>query len=119
MNLENIKVSELPSVYLLDKNILPNCAAIYFVSESKGQIIYIGRTVNLVQRWKDHHRFNQLKRFNRKNKLNISWFTCSPDTEIISNLENEFIKYALCELRQRMLFKSKNVNTKTKTQKNT
>lgn len=92
MNLENIKISELPSVYLLDKNLLPNCAAIYFVSDSKGHIIYIGRTVNLVQRWKDHHRFNQLKRFNRKNKLNISWFTCSPDKEIISNLENDFIQ---------------------------
>ncbi|TVP62250.1 MAG: GIY-YIG nuclease family protein [Nodularia sp. (in: Bacteria)] len=92
MNLENIKVSELPSVYLLDKNLLPHCAAIYFVSDSKNQIIYIGRTVNLVQRWKDHHRFNQLKRFNRKNKLHISWFTCSPDKEIISNLENEFIQ---------------------------
>lgn len=91
MNLDTIKVSELPSVQLLDKHILPNCAAIYFVSDSKGQIIYIGRTVNLFERWKAHHRFNQLKRLNRKNKLNISWFDCSFHTEIISTLENKFI----------------------------
>ncbi|MEH2075756.1 MAG: GIY-YIG nuclease family protein [Nostoc sp.] len=92
MLLENINLSELPSVYLLDKDRLPNCAAIYFVSDSKSQIIYIGRTVNLVERWKAHHRFNQLKRFNRKNNLNISWLTCNRDVETLSNLENEFIK---------------------------
>ncbi|MEH1885715.1 GIY-YIG nuclease family protein [Nostoc sp.] len=90
--LEEIKISELPSVYLLDKDRLPNCAAIYFVFDSKGQIIYIGRTINLVERWKAHHRFNQLKRFNRKNTLSISWLTCSSDIENLSNLENEFIK---------------------------
>ncbi|MEH2373247.1 GIY-YIG nuclease family protein [Nostoc sp.] len=91
MLLENINLSELPSVYLLDKHRLPNCAAIYFVSDSKGQIIYIGRTINLVERWKAHHRFNQLKRFNRKNSLNISWISCNRDVETLSKLENEFI----------------------------
>ncbi|MEH2024541.1 GIY-YIG nuclease family protein [Nostoc sp.] len=91
MLLENINLSGLPSVYLLDKHRLPNCAAIYFVSDSKGQIIYIGRTINLVERWKAHHRFNQLKRFNRKNSLNISWISCNRDVETLSKLENEFI----------------------------
>lgn len=37
--LEGIKLSELPSVYLLDKDRLPNCAAIYFVCDSKSQIL--------------------------------------------------------------------------------
>ena len=59
--MSKIKIADLPSVHLLDKNRLPNCAAIYFVTDSNAQIIYIGRTVNLVARWKDHHRFNQLK----------------------------------------------------------
>lgn len=90
--LENIRISELPSFYLVDKDRLPNCAAIYFVFDSKGQIIYVGRTINLVERWKAHHRFNQLKRFNRKNTLSISWLTCSNDIENLSNLEKEFIK---------------------------
>jgi excinuclease UvrABC nuclease subunit len=44
MLLKNIKLSELPSVYLLNKDNLPNCAAIYFVSDSKDQVLYIGRT---------------------------------------------------------------------------
>ncbi|WP_200892361.1 GIY-YIG nuclease family protein [Aliterella atlantica] len=90
--LPDINIADLPSVHLLDKNNLPNCAAIYFVSDSKGQIIYIGRAGNLVARWRDHHRFIQLKRFNRKNPLSISWLTCSNDINTLSNLENEFIK---------------------------
>lgn len=92
MLLENIKISELPSVYLLDKDSLPNCAAIYFVCDYKDQIIYIGRTVNLLERWKAHHRFKQLKRFNRKNPLTINWLTCSSDINTLSSLENELIK---------------------------
>lgn len=87
----NIKISELPSVYLLKKHKLPSCAAIYFVSDSNGQIIYIGRTVNLVERWREHHRFNQLKRFNRKTRVTISWISCSNDIKILSQLESEFI----------------------------
>ncbi len=89
--LSKIKIPDLPSVPLLDKNRLPNCAAIYFVADSHGQIIYIGRTLNLVARWRDHHRFNQLKRFNCKNPLSISWLICSNDLSMLSNLENEFI----------------------------
>ena len=45
MSVEDIRIAELPSVYLLNKDNLPNCAAIYFVSDSTGQILYIGRTV--------------------------------------------------------------------------
>lgn len=89
---KELNLSELPSVYLLEKDTLPNCAAIYFVSDSKGQVLYIGRTVNLVGRWRDHHRFNQLKRFNRKNRITISWMTCNNDINTLSNLENELIK---------------------------
>lgn len=76
---QDTKLSELPSVYLLEKDRLPNCAAIYFVSDSKNQVLYIGRTVNLIERWKEHHRFNQLKRLNRKDKkinqknIKMSW----------------------------------------------
>jgi predicted GIY-YIG superfamily endonuclease len=92
MLLKDIKLSELPSVSLLEKGNLPNCAAIYFVSNSKGQILYIGRTVSLVERWREHHRFNQLKRFNRKDRIIISWMACSNDINTLSNLENEFIK---------------------------
>ena len=88
---KSIKLSELPSVYLLDKHNLPDCAAIYFVCDSKGQILYIGRTVNLLERWREHHRFNQLKRFNRKNCVSISWMVCSKDISILSKLEDEFI----------------------------
>ncbi len=92
MLIEDIDLSTLPSVYLLEKSRLPNCVAIYFVSNSKGQILYIGRTVNLVERWREHHRFNQLKRFNRKDRISISWMVCSKDINALANLENELIQ---------------------------
>lgn len=92
MLIEEIKLSELQSIYLLDKDNLPNCAAIYFVSDSKGHILYIGRTVNLVKRWKDHHRFKQLKRFNRKDRISIRWMACINDKNTLLYLENELIK---------------------------
>ncbi|HEY9635676.1 MAG TPA: GIY-YIG nuclease family protein [Coleofasciculaceae cyanobacterium] len=92
MLLKDINLSELPSLGLLEKGNLPNCAAIYFVSDSKGQVIYIGRTVNLVARWREHHRFNQLKRFDRKNRISISWMACSNDINTLSKLESELIK---------------------------
>jgi predicted GIY-YIG superfamily endonuclease len=92
MLLNNFNLSELPSVYLLEKDKLPNCASIYFVSDSQGQVLYVGRTVNLVKRWREHHRFYQLKRLNRKSRISISWLTCSNDINTLSNLENEFIK---------------------------
>ncbi|OUL24082.1 excinuclease ABC subunit C [Nostoc sp. T09] len=91
MLLENINLSELPSVYLLDKDQLPNCAAIYFVSDSKCQILYIGRTINLVARWREHHRFKQLKRFNRKDRISISWINCSNQINALPTIENELI----------------------------
>lgn len=87
----SIKLSELPSVYLLDKDKLPSCVAIYFVSDNKGQIIYIGRTVNLVARWREHHRFKQLKRLNRKDRISISWITYSNDINALATLENKLI----------------------------
>ncbi|BBD70876.1 XRE family transcriptional regulator [Nostoc commune NIES-4072] len=92
MLIEDIDLSTLPSVYLLEKEQLPNLAAIYFVCDSKGQVLYIGRTVNLVERWKDHHRFQQLKRFNRKNIISISWMDCSKQINLLSKLENKLIK---------------------------
>ncbi|NHC33616.1 GIY-YIG nuclease family protein [Scytonema millei] len=92
MLIKDIQLSELPSVYLLNKDNLPSYAAIYFVSDGTGQILYIGRTVNLVARWREHHRFGQLKRLNRKNQISISWLECSNNMNTLANLETEFIE---------------------------
>ena len=75
------------------KTPFPNCAAIYFVSNSSGQIFYIGRTVSLVERWKEHHRFNQLRKLNRKDPIRISWLTCPRDIKTLIRLEEEYIAH--------------------------
>ena len=87
------ELSKLPSVNLLEKDTLPTCAAIYFVTNISGQILYIGRTVNLVERWKEHHRFNQLRRLNRQVPIRINWLTCSRDIKTLIRLEEEYIAY--------------------------
>jgi len=92
MLLEDIKLSELPSVDLLEIAQLPNCAAIYFVFDSQSQVLYIGRTLNLVERWRNHHRFKQLKRLNRKDRISISWMACSQDVNALSSLESKLIE---------------------------
>lgn len=89
---KSINLSQLPSVDLLDKENLPTCAAIYFVCDRNSQVLYIGRTVNLWKRWREHHRFKQLKRFNRKDSIRISWIVSSNDLYSLSKLENELIQ---------------------------
>jgi len=92
MFLKDIKISELPSIYLSDKDKLPTCPAIYFVSNSKSQVLYIGRTNNLINRWKEHHRFKQLKKLNKKDRISISWIDFSKNVTSLADAENELIR---------------------------
>ncbi len=72
-------LSKLPSLPLSQRNSLPACPAIYFAVDSKNRVLYVGKAINLVARWKDHHRLEQLKRINRKNPIKIAWLTCAHD----------------------------------------
>lgn len=56
----SIDLTALPSVGLRDRRNLPSISCIYFAIDSQGVIQYIGRTVNLQQRWAGHHRYNEL-----------------------------------------------------------
>ncbi|NEO86459.1 MAG: GIY-YIG nuclease family protein [Spirulina sp. SIO3F2] len=58
---KSITPASLPSVPLGDRQDLPAIAGIYFALDSQGKVQYIGRSVNLQQRWTLHHRTNQLE----------------------------------------------------------
>lgn len=58
---KSLKISNLPSVTLKDKKLLPESSGIYFAIDSQGTIQYIGRSIDINQRWKAHHRSQQLK----------------------------------------------------------
>ncbi|WP_375494649.1 GIY-YIG nuclease family protein [uncultured Nostoc sp.] len=52
---------ELPFVSFQERKILPASPGIYFAISSNDEILYIGRSNNLRNRWKSHHRAVQLK----------------------------------------------------------
>jgi hypothetical protein len=52
----SISIQSLPSVPLEQRDRLPKHPGIYFAVDSLGNVQYIGRSVNICQRWKSHHR---------------------------------------------------------------
>lgn len=58
----------LPSLPVGQRRLLPSCAAIYFAMVEPGfhsedlQILYIGRSRNLLSRWRAHHRCADIER---------------------------------------------------------
>lgn len=68
----NIDLSTLPSVAFTSKKTLPQCCGIYFVL-NEDEILYIGKTVNLLQRWKSHHKLEMIKEFENSDNFRIAW----------------------------------------------
>lgn len=87
-----LDLSKLPSVPLSQKADLDRCSAIYFALDSNHNVLYVGKAINLVFRWKDHHRFEQLSEINRTNSIRLAWWECTPDAQVLTQAENHFIK---------------------------
>lgn len=86
-------LSKLPSLPLSQRDSLPICTAIYFATDSKNRVLYVGKAINLLNRWKNHHRQEQLNRINRKNKIKIAWLHCSNNLALLANTETYFIEF--------------------------
>jgi hypothetical protein len=78
----------LPSLPLTDRSQLPVCPAVYFALDGD-RVLYIGRSVNLQQRWITHHRYSQLKGLNN---VRIAWLECS-DPSLLPEIEAALIEY--------------------------
>lgn len=61
INPETLDLSTLPWLPLEEKSAFPKQSAIYFAIDSQGDIQYIGRSVNVKQRWMQHHKFDELQ----------------------------------------------------------
>lgn len=88
MNTSIIDPLTLPSLPLQERRSLPNCPAIYFVLEGDC-VLYVGRSINLAQRWLSHHRWNELTRVYSATR--IAWIECS-DNELLPQLEAALIE---------------------------
>ncbi|MBD2513982.1 GIY-YIG nuclease family protein [Nostoc sp. FACHB-973] len=64
---------QLPSVHLSQVKELPSCTAIYFAIDSKNRVLYIGQAINLLSRWKNHHREHQLQEIDKDFSVRIAW----------------------------------------------
>lgn len=91
MAFPTIDFNNLPSVPLAQKSNLPRCPAIYFVLNQKREILYIGRSINLLYRWRDHHRFVQLSEINKTKKVFIYWWECNTQKHNLVSAENYYI----------------------------
>lgn len=88
MNVAEINPLTLPSLPLSERKQLPSCSAIYFVMQGD-RILYIGKTVNLAQRWATHNRLKQFVKI--VGDVHIAWLECS-DTTLLRKVEAALIK---------------------------
>lgn len=88
INPETLDLSALPSVALESKSDLPNQSAIYFAIDSQGVIQYIGRSMNVNQRWQGHHRAKELKSLGG---IRIAYLGL--DADLLPEVEAALIKY--------------------------
>ncbi|MCC5612198.1 GIY-YIG nuclease family protein [Nostoc sp. CHAB 5834] len=56
INPQTVNPLALPSILLEQRKQLPECTAIYFAIDVNDKIQYIGKSNNLRNRWKNHHR---------------------------------------------------------------
>ncbi|MBD2683227.1 MULTISPECIES: ribbon-helix-helix protein, CopG family [Nostoc] len=79
---------KLPALPLSDRKKLPEVSAIYLVWSAEGKLLYIGRTVNLKNRWLNHHRLQDLALMG-VDKVFIAWF--ETDKERLPEIEQTLI----------------------------
>jgi hypothetical protein len=89
MNVAEINPLSLPSLPLAERHSLPNCPAIYFVMRGE-HALYIGKTVNLAQRWRQHHKWQQFSEIPAF--LRITWLECS-DISLLHGIETALISH--------------------------
>ena len=90
INIEQIDPFSLPSVELGQRDRLPRISAIYFTILN-AEILYIGKSGNLHQRWKTHHRINLLQTYG---EVIIAWLALSEEEESsIDDLEMACIEH--------------------------
>lgn len=88
-NTEVINPFSLPHLPLTDLKQLPARPAVYFALKDE-QVLYIGQSVNLQQRWTTHHRWQQLVK--TEGDIRIAWLECS-DISLLTEIERALIEH--------------------------
>lgn len=88
LNVDEIQVASLPSLPLAQRAALPDCPAVYFAIAATGEVLYIGRTLSLIKRWKSHHRKRQLE---RSGNVQIAWLIADSPA-VLAELEDQLVE---------------------------
>jgi hypothetical protein len=88
MTPQSINPSALPFVSFADRKQLPSGPGVYFVMDG-ATVIYIGRAVNLRNRWVAHHRLIQ---FRAISGARIVWLEIN-DVSLLDSVERACIDY--------------------------
>ena len=86
---ELIDPFKLPSLKLFQLKELPPCVAIYFAIDEQQRVIYVGKTKDLNERWKNHHRMPNLQEMDKDSPVAIAWKPWN--TEGLDEAEKYFI----------------------------
>ena len=89
VNPRELDLSKLPWLPLEEKAAFPRKAAIYFAIDSLGKVLYIGRSVNVHQRWEQHHKYDELSKLNN---VRISYLFFD-DVELLPELESALMDW--------------------------
>jgi DNA-binding Xre family transcriptional regulator len=109
---ESINLSLLPSVPLAERSQLPAIPCIYFAINSLGNVQYIGRSVNLKQRWVAHHRTRKLKTVDG---VRIAYLTID-SVELLPEIEKALIEWFTPPLnKESLLANAKSVKAQSET----
>jgi hypothetical protein len=83
--------TELPSLPLDHRRKLPNIPAVYFALGEGNEVLYIGKSVSLLNRWwgKSHHRFAQLESLG---SVRLAWIELE-SKEFLDEVEQVLIEY--------------------------
>ncbi len=86
---ESLDLSSLPHLSLSEKRNLPSCSAVYFALSSKGRVLYVGRSIDICERLRNHHRVPLLEALGG---VKIAWFEQN-NSFVLPRIERTLIKY--------------------------
>jgi hypothetical protein len=86
---QTIPLLTLPFLPFAERKRLPRCAAIYFVLNAQGTVLYIGQSINLATRWAAHHRADILA---ERQATRIAWLVME-DVALLDAVEAACIAY--------------------------
>lgn len=86
---DEVNPFELPYVSLSFRQGLPSIPAVYFVIQNNSEILYIGQSENLKNRWKNHGKLAEIRKLGGDSR--IAWLKA--DKASLAELEAEFIGF--------------------------